>query len=431
VELDTEKTAFEPEFSLYLMDDPEYGRRSLLRLAAKHILEHAAKPSTVAVADADNDDRNEEELDPLNVLDVSFMFQLQQKYLSDGEDVFHIGQYDDMIVKAMNAQQMRLVEICQHAISFDTFDVKDQGPKQPTSSMVDVLTALNQNALPPLPAKYAALWQRICVAIIQLYCSSVHAQHSREDAEEMLPRPPPILKFKYRKTTPPQELPSGFFSCPPVDSVLLRINNLQCALDHIESQMHLQDKHVREVLLEAQRSMCEYVGLQVAFGDLRSVLVDGLYVNNTIAPVLQRLDPFLGKICDMAHDDVIDDIIFGLMRGVLRAVEFVLLHGGIQRVFEPHTFVPTLMKDISLLEQFFHAGGDGLPMPRIQAQTKLLKEIASDYVARDSQELVNKYYAARTQDEQDNCVLVLAHRPTEDQVAFQFIRGFVNRNKKK
>eukprot|EP00762_Andalucia_godoyi_P006914 ANDGO_08317.mRNA.1 hypothetical protein len=436
-ELDSNRQYFYPLMKHFLAQDARWPERSMLRSVLRFVQSAESKSR----------------LSPITVFDVSTMFMSELQLLSSGpvdftsppdvEDVFKIDQYHDMIVTSMNEKQLRLVEIMQNAFSYDMFDPRAQLPKHPTTSIVDLLTAINQNKLPSLPRRFQLLWNRIIGQLVQLYCTTLVQEFSRDVAEELLPKPPPILKFKLRLPAANQPLRASFMGAIPLESIILRINNLQFAVDQITEDNGAEFffapegkevQHVIETLIDGQRSMCEYLGLRVAFVELAPTLLDGLYIGGakgqTLGVSLRKLDPLLGKICDIAHENVVDDIIFGLLRGILRALEFVVLHGGVQRIFDHVTFVPVFLNDLTLLEQFFYAGGDGLDLNQVTVQTKRLKDMANNFISMETSALISRYQRAKNQDEKDTCVLILAHRPTEDAAAFQFIREYINKARK-
>lgn len=421
------------------------------------------------------------------VYDISKMWQLQHRLLfqsgggggggsGSGSGSFQVKLYEPVIVTFVQQLQGRLAEVLYGSLQFDSFDVRElDAPRKPTSSLVDLFTAIHQNRPPPLPISYRKMYWRVVCGVVQLYLSELCRMYNRETAERCMPEAPPLAKFKHRadkKKGWPQPIRSFFDTAAvSIDSLLLRLNDVQFCMDHFMQLLKKEEEELSrlakeeeeaaaaaaegerktgalssgtlrqdsiptiEFIRDQQLQLMEYIGLRIAFGDLKQDLLDRLYVAElgpgaTMSAVLRKFDPMMARICDVLLDRLVDPLVQQILRSVVRCIRFVLLNGGIQRIFDPVSAVPQLMKDVLQLETFFIADGQGLPKETVLAETKPLRDLVAEFFTKDSAVLVQiaagaavSGTGARAYSEQDRSVAfrILAKRPSSDLVAARYV----------
>jgi hypothetical protein len=173
-----------------------------------------------------------------------------------------------------------------------------------------------------------------------------------------------------------------------------------------------------EYLMAMQRRMMEWVGYRIVLIDMREK-VEKLYFPSVqaspIGPILSGLDPVLGLICDRLYGTIVDRAIFALLRGVCFMTEAILMPGSIG---PPRAFVApdslSLEKDLSSLEDFFIADGEGLHGAYVRKETSCLRAIVGALMSSSSHVLMTRYDQAPVGIDESAGPIVKRHEQSEE-----------------
>ncbi|CAM6104251.1 unnamed protein product [Calypogeia fissa] len=129
----------------------------------------------------------------------------------------------------------------------------------------------------------------------------------------------------------------------------------------------VEGRNFREARAELERGvqlMIELASYRVIFYDLNRVFWEGLYAggveNARISQVIERVDPQLGIIAEIASEQLRNRIVAALMKACLDCLVLVLLAGGPSRAFGVDD-ADILEDDLIQLKDLFKADGEGLP----------------------------------------------------------------------
>eukprot|EP00736_Rhodelphis_marinus_P010621 Rmarinus@m.142 len=199
-------------------------------------------------------------------------------------------------------------------------------------------------------------------------------------------------------------------------------------------------RRMRDVLDAGLNDLIQLVGAKVVFGDLYIPFVEGIYCpsveENRMHDVLETyFDSVLNELTEWLHEDVVEGVITGLYRAFLQAMTHVLLDHAIPRVFET-SLQPVFLEDLIFLRDFFHAGGEGLSMDVVTAESTSLEVLIAALFDRSSEDLVEDYFSIREGRigethpfTIENIARVLLHR--RDKCALKFFKHGMRRKDRK
>lgn len=206
-------------------------------------------------------------------------------------------------------------------------------------------------------------------------------------------------------------------------------------------------------LQQALRSVREYISAKVVLYDQRQELLDGLYIGDSADDSkagsgmeldIQYLDDIMGKIMSNVVEGQRDSMCTELYRRFLEMLEYVVLSHDEYRIYN-QDLENRVAADIEKLMEFFHCGGDGLPMEELQQMKMDLGNILT-LCSWPSETLAEKYVGFRQEEDElgsfnsrggmgmyhlrrsDAIALILSHR--RDDAAVQFFKKTVAEVKK-
>lgn len=266
-------------------------------------------------------------------------------------------------------------------------------------------------------APFVRSWGQCVSGIVQQYAQMV-AKGCAELADAIPQRPPmaeALPQSKKRRSSTASATPKLKLVIMSVDEVCIRLNNLQfccSALNEILGDMSRMWKEFPfadvsveslnldslfvsafDIIVDSQHQIMEILGQRVAFVEMKESLEDALWLPSVaasrVSSTLTRFDLVLSRICGMLHGDLVNETVFGMLRGFVAALERVLLDSS-SREFSPDD-VALILEDMKTVEDFFIADGEGLESATVYGQTDTLKRILRELMLQPTAELISAF----------------------------------------
>ena len=147
----------------------------------------------------------------------------------------------------------------------------------------------------------------------------------------------------------------------------------------------------RQTLTSCQAKVADYVACKIVYWDLRDFFVDGLYRGGVkkgerAFSVVQRLEAALREVARRlpggdggldtldssnhgpnAATEARDGVVHALLRATVQGYMWVMLDGGVGRVFD-HDDAAALEEDLLEFKELFTAGGEGVSADTVQVR---------------------------------------------------------------
>ena len=203
-----------------------------------------------------------------------------------------------------------------------------------------------------------------------------------------------------------------------IQEVCIRINNLEYLNGALETFLedlerrweeypfHVSDRDkfqpreslavASELLVSSERELMKYLGARVVFFDMRSVLINQLYLPHpfscTLVHVMDHLQAIKRGICDIVHSNIVLEALFALFVSCLEVLEWIVLMGG--RDFSDLSYAGIVLQDLLLLEQEFAGSGSGsgegallLPLDHVRPRVERFSRVVNEVMRTPSQQL--------------------------------------------